>query len=37
VPEEDNIPKKVEEGRRLKGKKNKKGRNTKYVYSVCML
>jgi hypothetical protein len=37
VPKEENIPKKVEEGRGIKGKKNKKGRNTKYIFCLYIL
>jgi hypothetical protein len=37
VPEEEIIPKKVEEDRRMKGKKNKKVRNTNYVFCLYIL
>ena len=37
MPEEENIPKKVEGDRRMKGKKTKKGRYANYMFCLHIL
>jgi hypothetical protein len=37
VPEEENIPKKVEEDSRMKGTTDKKGRNTNYMFCLHII